>query len=1132
MYAQEEALDSSPGLSREFVLERDIATSSRRELADWCRSLGLDDGGGKDVLADRLRIYYRTIFKSAEQEAAAKPVAGTEDPGAETAAAQAAAGTGESGTETAETAELPGELEESPDLRETAEIGPEKRTLIITIESARTTEYFTVESVHEEYARLRGGVSVSLKDGDITHRIRAEEILYNRTRKIMTASGSVEYVKEMGDTIETFRGDGITVNLDNWSTAFMKGTSDRAISDGETRYRFEGEIISRSGEDSTVLRRAEITNPDDEESYWSISASKLWLLPGSDWAIFNAVIKVGEIPVFYLPYIYYPANELIFHPVLGIRAREGSFVQTTTYILGRPRISSSSEESSITTIMGSGAGIEKKQEGIFLRSTGRRLRDESEVKLSLLADAYANLGYYLGTELIVPPRGAFGEVLFSLGLGFSRDIAYDYGNYTPFYPKYDGTSNWHRSHFFDAAFPFRYRFVSTGSVEGSGPVAAASRLSWNLPLYSDPYVDNDFMRRSEDSSLFSLIRNSTSPDVTISDSSIGSYTWSLTGNISFVSAGMSPYINELSITSAANSVSFATRSTSPSPSGRLSYPPDLSFFYPDKFTLFSIAASIGGEPISLGERVHAGDPEETALAEWGRPISPWPEDPGIQHQEDPFSLQPPELNRTLRVPALGGHRFTLDYRLTPSAASEIKLNSSPWTNPDDINWGDMAYQLFTIGADSTIGLTLSEKQDIYTNNLRFYGATSWQDYTYLNSQAPEYDTPAERETAMRQVHNMTYLSGSLEYGFTLRPFYQSQAWGTSNLQYTLKGLMVKSEYDPSGDSWNLRWGRWNGEDIEFHRVQANFNVTVMDKLQSLSITADIPPEENALAGDATIRAWISETNTRARVWKPFEDPSYEPVYFTETLRFNDTFFFQHYMVYDPELSDFTILNTSLNWGGLNISFTATRSRGYYLVDQTANPAGGWHLKTGEEKLNPQELSIGYVKTHSFNDGRRISFEGNVNTGLTFDLQRYSYSKFYFTLGLTAKINRFLDITVNSHSENGEIFRYFQGLPFFNDVDIEMPGEKNVFVDLINSYRFDNVDKRKASGFKLKSFSLDFVHHLGDWDATLGMRLTPEFDTAALQYKFNTEISFTVQWKPIREIKTSLEYTTDKGLSYE
>jgi lipopolysaccharide assembly outer membrane protein LptD (OstA) len=348
-----------------------------------------------------------------------------------------------------------------------------------------------------------------------------------------------------------------------------------------------------------VLRRAKITNANEEESYWSINASKLWLLPGSDWAVLNAVIKVGEIPVLYLPVLYYPSNEIIFHPVLGYRTREGTFVQTTTYLLGRPKAVTSTEESSISTIMGSGEGMEKTREGVFLRSTGRKVRDESETRLSFLADAYVNLGYYAGSELNIPARGNFGELLFSAGVGFSRDIALSNGIFTPF--DVNGNSNWHGSRFFNAELPFRYRFVSTGSVDGEGTVVSYSTLSWSLPLYSDPYVDNDFMRRSEDSSLFSLIKQATRPDMIVSDSSISSYTWQLNGNLGFNTSGLTPYISELNINSAAMAVTFETKQTTTNPpASSLSYPPNRYFFYPDKFTLFSVAASIGGTPISLG----------------------------------------------------------------------------------------------------------------------------------------------------------------------------------------------------------------------------------------------------------------------------------------------------------------------------------------------------------------------------------------------------------------------------------------------------------------------------------------------------------------------------------------------------
>ncbi|MDR2135055.1 MAG: hypothetical protein LBO76_00385, partial [Treponema sp.] len=279
----DEAAGENPGLTAERVIELDIKTSTLQELADWCASLELPQGGGREELAARLRAYY----------------------GLENAA------------EAAEGAEAGGRA--------------------IVIESARSTEYFTLDEADEEYARLRGNVAISLKDGGATHRISAQEILFNRTRNLVTARGEVSYVKEEGDTVETFRGDSISVNLDSWATTLTDGISERALSGEQTTYRFEGTVISRSEEEVTILKDASISNASGKNSYWSLDATKLWLLPGSDFALQNAVLKVGEIPLFYIPFFYYPADEIVFHPVLGYRSREGNFIQTTTYILGRPK---------------------------------------------------------------------------------------------------------------------------------------------------------------------------------------------------------------------------------------------------------------------------------------------------------------------------------------------------------------------------------------------------------------------------------------------------------------------------------------------------------------------------------------------------------------------------------------------------------------------------------------------------------------------------------------------------------------------------------------------------------------------------------------------------------------------------
>ncbi|MCL1813572.1 MAG: hypothetical protein FWG29_08635, partial [Treponema sp.] len=502
--------------------------------------------------------------------------------------------------------------------------------------------------------------------------------------------------------------------------------------------------------------------------------------------------------------------------------------------------------------------------------------------------------------------------------------------------------------------------------------------------------------------------------------------------------------------------------------------------------------------------------------------------------ENAEELVPPSISRTVNSKILGGHLFTIDYRLAPAAASEMRFNSDQWRRNEDIDWSDIEYQLFSIRADGNIGLTLSERNDIYTHSLRFYGTTSWQDYSYMDDTVY---TGAKLDTAMRQMRNMRYLTSSASYGFTIFPFFQSEMWQTSNLNYTLKGLLGSGRY--INDEWTMNAGKWDRNDIEIHSLQGNFNANIMDYMQSLSITADLPSKEATIAADATARVWISETNTNTRILRPFEDPYYEPVYFTETLRFTDNISLRHYMVYDPEISDWTMMTTSLVYGGLSASFTAARSFGYDLVTKAGeatdsqNRSFGWY-QDDVERFIPQYFTLDYNKAYSINEGGRVSFVGSVNTGVNYDLQRYTYSKFYFTLSAGLRINRFLDVILSSHSENAVIFRYFQNIPVFGNQEIDVPGEKNIFIDVFNSFRFDDIKKRQESGFKLKSFGLDLIHHLGDWDATLGVTLTPELDKTSYpyQYKFLSKVSFIVQWKPIKEFRTTTKYDSNEGFGFE
>ncbi|MDR2102113.1 MAG: LPS-assembly protein LptD, partial [Treponema sp.] len=961
---------------------------------------------------------------------------------------------------------------------------------------------------------------------------------------LITASGGVEYVKQSGDTLETFRGDRITVNLDDWSGVFLDGVSEMGMSGEDTVYRFAGTVISRTDEEVTILSNAEVSNAKNAEAFWSIKASKIWLLPDSDFALLNPILKVGEIPVFYFPFLFIPTDEIVFHPALGYRSREGNFLQTTTYILGRPQAGSSSE-SSITKILGSDTNMEKRREGVFLRSTGSKNRDPNDTRLSLLFDIYSNLGVYLGTELALPRKGIFGAMNLSAGLGFTRNVYAQNTGYTPF-ARYDGSSDWNKAWFFSAEIPFRFRLLNTGSLSG-----AYGSMNWSLPLYSDPFVNRDFLNRSPNGmslfDLFDILKDTTETEAEGTSTNITSYEWRLNSVLNPPVTSLTPYISSLSVSSITSTVAFRSRNSTRIKDGAS---PERLFFYPDKFTLYSITTAIAGTPLTIGGTgtVQGSQKKEEAgedpLKNIGAPRPPWEtaEQAGKEADKsagDPNQLVPPVLAQRFDFSRSGGPRFSVDYRFNPSTASELQFRSSQknWAEVDEINWGELSSLLTMVRSDGSVGFNVNQNSgSLYTASMVFSGTGSWQNYLYLNEDAEEFTNasgqtdPQKIDAARLRTYNADYFTSSYAFSTTIKPLYQNAIWGNSSLQYTLKGLLAKSLFTGTGadPSWEIEYGKWDKDNLDTHQVTANFAASVRDKVQSISISADMAPEDSTLGGNATFRVWVSETSFRGRIFEPYDESLrvFEPLYFTETLRFASNKTFQQSVTYDPELGEYTNLVSTLTLAGLSASFSAVRSHTYRLESQ------GWVQNTGDDdlKLNLRDLRISYTKSYKKEAlwNKRFSFAVNVNSSLTFDFQRYTYSRFSFTLGFTAVITNFLDLSFSATSENSVIFRYFQNIPFFT-LDEDLPGEQNPFIDLMNSFRFDNEELRKSSGFKLKTFNVSLTHHLGDWNAKLGVKLSPYLDQTSFpyRYKFNNEISFLVQWVPISEIKTEMSYDKDK-----
>ena len=1081
-------------------LEMEIRTSTLPELAAWCRSLGLSESGTRAELSRRIRQHY-----------------------------------------------------ELPEPRLTAN----ENRRVITIESAQVSEYFKIEVTDEEYARLRGEVSLSLIDNDTTHKITAEEILFNRTRNILTARGRVVYEQDRGGTIEIFRGENITVNLDDWSSVFLDGNSERRLDTDGTSYLFSGTVISRTGEDVTILNNATISNAYNPEALWSINASKLWLLPGSDFAIFNAVLRVGEIPLLYIPFFYYPADEMIFHPVIGFRSREGGFVQTTTYLIGRPRVNES-EASSIARILGASNDMEKERQGLFLRSTGRRVVDTNTVSLKVLLDHYVNLGTYFGVDLYLPRSrsGIRNPSEFSLGLGFTRTVSLTGMGYTPFAPDYDGTSDWNHSNLFSISVPFRYRMRMQGSA--STPIIARlGGLSWNLPYYSDPYVDRDFLNRSETMDWFGMMQQGAAAEGTTTENEIGSYQWHVNGHLNPPLPFLEPFVSRFSISNLSTTLSFKTiRDDLIFANNREA--PGRFFYAPDKYTIYSLSSTISGTPFSIGgnnqnNRDTPAAQIEDPLRGIGRPISPWRTEESEEDAPETSSenrLVPPVLNQRFELPGIANVNFAIDYQVSPTGTSELQFMNTSWKAHEDVDWSSRQSILSSLGGNSSVNFRLNQSRGLFSNVVTFSGSGTWRDYTYVNEEADIFrragviDENLIREFR-RQQYRQTNYSTSYANNSTVRPFYRNTVFGQTNFQYSFRGTLVRSKRYIDGDGPELTplWGAWVKEqtkDGEFipglnsHRISSNLAANVMDRQQSISASFELPPLDPLFSTNTILRFWISETRVDFRMRKPedSEEWKYDPVHFTEILRFSNISTYTFNMVLTPEENnEITSITSSLTLWSFRASLRARKTqKPEFVPNDPADPTlGGRWEQRGEPSLNVSELALGYRRSFSNVDiiKNRMNFSLDLDTTTTFNTLQYTNSNFQFQMGFNFRVIGFMDIRLAATSENAVIWRYFKDVPGMQRLtSMYADGpQNNLLMDLLDSFNFFNLSKRQRSGFKMKRFDLGIIHYLGDWRAEFGVTMYPYMNIthAIPRYEVTSDINFLVQWRPITEIKTDVQY---------
>ena len=1011
---------------------------------------------------------------------------------------------------------------------------PSQAARVVEVRQAGHAEYRTSEATAESYLVLRGNVELAVRDTeeDTEHVIRADEVNYQQDAELLSARGGVEYVvTQAGGEPQSVRAASLTFDLATSKAVFVDGVTrhQRDGVAGPVTFTFAGDTITRLADATIILDGARFTSsPDPSLPNYQIRAQRMWLLAPGEWGLQGATLSVGGVPVLYLPFFFLPGDEMVFRPALGVRDREGLYLNTTLYLIGsRPP-----EEEPLSVLSLTDPGQYREElHGLFLRKVPADVPQTDDRYLKLMLDLYARLGVFAGVAGMLPVAES-GKLEFQVGAARSRSIWPFGGGVTATEPA-SGRSHWHDSSLFGVTVPLRYGAELAGNL-----ALPEASLRGRLELFSDPDFVTDFGNREERFDWPALIGfNAAAEEEPTRRSNL---TWEINARADFsrlVAGDRSGarLIDQLRLRNAGVRWFWHSRTSAVAAGAApgVIYDPTRAFFYPSALrvpvfaqmggTLLRLPAAGGaadGQPAAPelrggGLRPRSGDAPASAAA----PAVTEPAAAGARRPElrDPRALPP----SAAAPPARRRDAVRLRYDLRPGVTLEGAHDSADWSTAREV---DHALRTVTVQVVHTT--LLEHDADLYggvlglDNSLRH--SITLQSLVHSADSLPDQ----ERERLTRETRSRSGTTVSLGNRLTVRPLLGQPAWERSAVTYDLDLRLLNVAYVDAGDELRTRWGGWDVDGITRHRLQALAAVQVADYPQRLTLSADLPPRPLFLgaslalnAGDISASADVGFrcrddelTKLQDESKLPLQecgDWAPQPLNLSvratplEPLSLRQQFSID--LAYrqspaDPPAVRVARSVSSLRLGGLSAALIALPMQRTGREDQT---------------LGLQQLRLDYAETlgPSYLWRNRIKLELTTRAGWTVNFPDPRSNRFTFSTALTASVHEFLDLRFATASSNDRTFLY---VPAWATAAGQEPVDP--LQDLWWSFAFWDDSKRRQSNFKIDRMSLSAVHHLQDWDLTFAYTARPKAQQDGT-VGFASEFSIVVQWLPVPEIRS-------------
>jgi hypothetical protein len=960
----------------------------------------------------------------------------------------------------------------------------------VTITSADSAVYRRGPDNILEIAELYGSVALEFLDSEseLIHSLGADSVILNRYTGYLSAVGSVTYEQksaESGEQLSYYSGSALTFSLASWSGSITEGETEgsRENSEGETvSYVLAGDTIDTTDEEILNVSGALLSTPGSAP-HLSIRAGSLRVIRGGDWFATHALIRLGRVPIFYLPVFYYPGVKLAYNPSFGISTDRGYFINTTTALFGTlPE--EEIERTSLSLFLSGEQEPEEQIPGITgsLFSIFGLFPDllawakESESYLALTFDVYEKVGMAAGLQAAIASAPRLSS------LSVSSAAVLDAVNRDPL-----------------------YRFY----LKSHADITLGSWIfSLSLPFYSDNTVLSDYGPRKTQ---FSLRDITDAAEFSDTYPSVSSFTWKLSGSYKPQLKTAAPYISRLELTSITSEIKFILK--------------DSWEYEPESAVLLNQTGTMTGTLFTARTAFpsSADSPQTVQYTGYSGLYPPGlkPDAPADKSEQSNLSAAiPPDLYRspsgTLR-----------SYRIQPKKPASTLLSiSASYTLKEsgrtDAIYAEGAADYLRSQQKFDAGLTVDAS--FLDSALRFQSVLKPSGTLQLHSGWES--TAADLEDLREQDREKTEIT--LFHDMVV----SSKLFGAA---YTLKTRVMRwncSSEDDQPCLFASSFFIWGTDDILQHTLR--FTVPLTQMRSELSLSAVLPPfslqldpqlSTNFSGLNLSISTRLVRDDAGTFGYEPLKmnvklNPPLYPVSTSVTVnwdyetsfsggysgnlpldisgilsfRFSDTLDFSQTAGYDVLAETWDDTETTLRWNKAYVR----------LKMQSVPPSENTSLH-----FEPMDISIfapvslpEYALWHN-----RIKLTANANANWSYSFLNPSDNLLKF--GLTAEliIEEFLSLSVTARSRNSAADRYVNG-------SVSLIG------DLLKSFNFFNIEDRYASNFNLDTIDLKLVHMMEQWNLNFDYTGSVALDSSTEVYRWDSSASVYIVWKGLPEIDLS------------